>query len=94
MTNLTFKGNPASTVGTLPAVGENAPNFSLVAGDLSERTFESYEGKALILNIFPSLDTGVCAKSVKQLNDLAATLDNIHVLHVSKDLPFAQKQMT
>ncbi|MEK9657801.1 MAG: thiol peroxidase [bacterium] len=92
MTTLTFKGNPASTIGDLPEIGEQAPNFSLVASDLSERSLNDYTGKTIVLNIFPSLDTGVCALSVKALNTLAAELTGLQVLHISKDLPFAQKR--
>lgn len=92
MSSITFKGNPVSTVGTLPAVGSTAPEFSLVGGDLSEVNHGSFEGKTLVLNIFPSIDTGVCQASVRKFNEAAGSLDNVAVLNVSADLPFAQSR--
>ena len=92
MANIKFKGNPAHTSGELPKVGSLAPNFKLVKNDLSEATLESYAGKAKVLNIFPSVDTGVCAASVRKFNVEAAKLQNATVLYVSADLPFAQKR--
>jgi len=92
MATITFKGTPAKTIGKNLELGQKAPNFNLIAADLSEKTLHDFAGKTLILNIFPSLDTGVCALSVKQLNDLAKKNSSIHVLHISKDLPFAQKR--
>lgn len=92
MTQTMFKGNPATLIGNGLQKGDTAPDFSLVAADLSEKSLANYEGKTLILNIFPSLDTGVCALSVKAFNDLAAKNNHVQVLHISKDLPFAQKR--
>lgn len=89
MATITFKGNSISTVGELPAVGSNAPAFTLVKGDLSEVSLESYQGKNLVLNIFPSIDTTTCAMSVRKFNEEASGLDNTQVLCVSADLPFA-----
>ncbi|SRR5690554_285672 len=89
MANITFKGNPVHTSGTLPAVGATAPDFSLVSGELAEVSLGDYKGKNVVLNIFPSLDTGVCAASVRRFNKEAAGLDNTVVLGISADLPFA-----
>ena len=79
-------------MGDLPEVGAQAPDFKLTAGDLSDVTLENYAGKKLVLNIFPSLDTDVCAASVRRFNEEAAGLDNTDVLCISKDLPFAQSR--
>jgi len=92
MAQITLKGNPINTVGDLPEVGAQAPDFKLTAGDLSDVTLENYAGKKLVLNIFPSLDTDVCAASVRRFNEEAAGLDNTDVLCISKDLPFAQSR--
>lgn len=90
MAQITFKGTPINTAGELPAKGAPAPEFTLVKQDLSEATLADYKGTRLILNIFPSIDTGVCAMSVRQFNEKAAALKNTAVLCVSLDLPFAQ----
>lgn len=90
MSQVTFKGTPVETKGTLPAVGSKAPNFLLTAGDLSTSELSNFLGKKIILNIFPSIDTGTCATSVRTFNQKAASLDNTVVLCISKDLPFAQ----
>jgi len=92
MAQITLKGNPINTVGDLPEVGAQAPDFKLTAGDLSDVILENYAGKKLVLNIFPSLDTDVCAASVRRFNEEAAGLDNTDVLCISKDLPFAQSR--
>lgn len=89
MATVTLQGNPISTVGNLPAVGANAPEFTLVKGDLSDITLASLNGKRVILNIFPSVDTGTCAASVRKFNEQAASLKNTVVLNVAADLPFA-----
>ncbi len=90
MASITFKGNPISTVGELPAVGSTAPEFSLVGSNLSEVSHGDFAGRTLVLNIFPSLDTGVCAASVRTFNQKVAGNDQVAVLNVSADLPFAQ----
>ena len=90
MAQITFKGSPVSTIGNLPAAGSVAPDFKLVKQDLSDAVLADYKGKKLVLNIFPSIDTGVCALSVKAFNAKAAGLENTVVLCVSADLPFAQ----
>ena len=89
MATTAFKGNPVTTVGELPATGASAPAFELVGEGLSALTSGDLSGR-VVLNIFPSIDTGVCAASVRKFNELAASLDNTTVVNVSKDLPFAQ----
>ncbi|RTE51868.1 thiol peroxidase [Arenibacter aquaticus] len=90
MATVTLKGNPINTIGTLPAVGSDAPNFTMTKEDLSSGSLSDYKGKKVVLNIFPSIDTGTCAQSVRQFNQEAAELDNTAVVCISKDLPFAQ----
>lgn len=90
MATITFKGNEIHTNGSLPKVGTKAPAFTGVKSDLSELSLEDLKGKRVVLNIFPSLDTAVCATSVRKFNQAAASLPNTEVLAVSKDLPFAQ----
>lgn len=85
-----FKGTPVSVMGQLPAVGSHAPAFTLVASDLSDVNLGQFAGKRKVLNIFPSVDTGVCATSVRKFNQLAGETDNTVVLCISMDLPFAQ----
>lgn len=92
MTQITLKGNPINTNGDLPTIGSDAPAFMLVTMDLSEATLDNYAGKTKVLNIFPSLDTPVCALSVKRFNQEAASLNNTVVLNISQDLPFAHKR--
>lgn len=89
MANITFKGNPVQTVGNLPAVGTAAPDFTLVSGELADVSLSDFRGKNVVLNIFPSLDTGVCAASVRRFNKEATGLNNTVVLGISADLPFA-----
>ncbi|MFN3020492.1 thiol peroxidase [Chryseobacterium sp. TY3] len=89
MANITFKGNPIHTVGDLPEVGTQAKDFTLVASDLSEKKLSDYKGKKVVLNIFPSIDTGVCAASARHFNQDASSLENTVVVNVSRDLPFA-----
>lgn len=90
MATVTFKGNQVHTVGDLPKVGDKAPGFSLVGGDLSQKTLSDFKGKKVVLNIFPSVDTGTCAASVRKFNEKVAGLDDTVVLCISRDLPFAQ----
>lgn len=90
MAKTAFQGAPVSLAGEFIAVGAQTPEFSLVKGDLSSFTLADIKGKYAILNIFPSMDTGVCAASVRKFNKLAAGMDNTVVLAISKDLPFAQ----
>jgi len=90
MAEITLKGNKINTIGNLPAVGTQLPDFKLVKNDLSIARLADYAGKRLVLNIFPSLDTGTCASSVRYFNQEASSLENTVVLCISKDLPFAQ----
>ncbi|MRH99669.1 thiol peroxidase [Kriegella sp. EG-1] len=90
MASLTLHGNAVTSLGTLPAVGSTAPEFNLTKGDLSAATLADFKGKKVVLNIFPSVDTGTCAQSVREFNKEASGLDNTVVLCISKDLPFAQ----
>lgn len=92
MADISFRNEPTTTSGDLPAVGEKIPSFELVGGDMNAVTDADFAGKRIVLNIFPSVDTGVCAQSVRRFNELAAGLDNTVVLCVSKDLPFAQQR--
>ena len=92
MANITLKGNPIITSGDLPAIGSDAKNFSLVAKDLSRVSMADFKGSKLVLNIFPSLDTGTCAASVRYFNKAAGELENTKVLCISRDLPFAQNR--
>ncbi len=89
MATVTLKGNPIKTLGDLPKVGEQAPNFSLAKLDLSNASLEDYKGQRVVLNIFHSVDTGTCAASVREFNKVASDLENTKVLCISKDLPFA-----
>lgn len=90
MSNVTLAGNPIKVGGTFPAKGSQAPDFTLTTGELGQATLASHAGKRKILNIFPSVDTGVCAASVRRFNQDAAKLANTVVLCISADLPFAQ----
>jgi thioredoxin-dependent peroxiredoxin len=89
MAKTALKGNPVNTSGNLPVKGGIAPEFTLVKSDLSNLSLSEFKGKKVILNIFPSLDTSVCATSVRKFNQLAAGKTNTAVLAISKDLPFA-----
>ncbi len=90
MATVTLHGDAINTSGQLPSVGSKAPDFTLVKNDLSSCTLNDFSGQKLVLNIFPSIDTGTCAQSVRQFNKEAAELENTKVLCISRDLPFAQ----
>ena len=92
MATVTLKGNPVNTIGDLPSVGAHAPLFSLTKVDLSDLELASLQGKKVVLNIFPSVDTDTCAASVRHFNQQASSLENTVVLCISKDLPFAHKR--
>lgn len=92
MAQITLAGNPIHTNGELPKVGSRAPDFTLVDGDLNEVTLGSFKGKKKLLNIVPSLDTPVCATSTKKFNETAKGRNDVAVLVISADLPFAQKR--
>ncbi|SBO10935.1 Thiol peroxidase [Vibrio mediterranei] len=89
MAQVTFQGNPVTIAGSIPVAGDSAPEFSLAASDLSDLTLSGLTGNNLILNIFPSIDTPVCATSVKRFNEEAAQLEDTQVICISADLPFA-----
>ena len=92
MASILLGGNPVHTSGELPAKGTKAPDFTLVKGDLSSVSLSDFKGTKLVLNIFPSVDTGTCAASVRKFNEQASTLENTKVLCISRDLPFAQNR--
>lgn len=92
MATITLKGNEIHTSGNLPSVGDSIKDFNLRGVDLSFKTKSDFSGFNLILNIFPSIDTGTCAMSVRNFNKEAANLENTKVLCISRDLPFAQKR--
>ncbi|MBF4469772.1 MULTISPECIES: thiol peroxidase [Flavobacterium] len=92
MATITLGGNPIHTSGELPKVGSKLADFKLVKNDLSIADLSSFAGKKLVLNIFPSIDTGTCATSVRKFNESAGSLANTAVLCISRDLPFAQKR--
>jgi len=89
MATITLKGNEIHTNGELPAVGSDAPDFHLVNGELNDRRLADYAGKKILMNIVPSLDTPVCATSTKKFNEAAAGKDNVVMLVIAADLPFA-----
>ncbi len=92
MAQITFKGNQIHTSGSLPKVGTQAPNFSLTKSDLSPVSLAEFKGKKVALNIFPSIDTPVCAASVRRFNEEASKLKDAVVVCISRDLPFAQSR--
>jgi len=89
MSKVNFQGNAVNISGELPKIGTDAPDFKLVTGKLEEISLSTFKGKRIVLNIFPSIDTGVCAMSVRKFNTWASTQENTVVLCVSMDLPFA-----
>ncbi|VDH02552.1 thiol peroxidase [Bergeyella zoohelcum] len=89
MANITLKGNAISTKGELPTIGSELKDFTLVNDKLEDKNLNDYKGKKLIFNIFPSIDTGVCAASARKFNQEASSVENTVILNVSKDLPFA-----
>ena len=92
MARVTFKGNPINTNGSLPSVGSHAPEFTLVATDLSEKSLADYAGKKKVLTINPSYDTGVCQATARKFNESLGSRKDVVVLAISADLPFAQKR--
>ncbi|HBI40665.1 MAG TPA: thiol peroxidase [Tenacibaculum sp.] len=90
MATISLQGNAVKTIGELPNLNEKAPEFTLTSSDLSDKKLSSFKGNKIVLNIFPSVDTGTCATSVREFNKKAASLDNTKVICISKDLPFAQ----
>lgn len=92
MAEIMLKGNPIHTAGNLPEIGSQAPDFSLTKTDLSDVTLSDLKGKRVILNVFPSIDTAVCAMSVRRFNEEVSRLENTEVLCASLDLPFAHNR--
>ncbi|TGD59475.1 thiol peroxidase [Flavobacterium humi] len=92
MAQITLKGNPVNTIGQLPEIGSQAKDFQLVGTDLSVSSLSDFKGNNIVLNIFPSVDTGTCAASVRKFNEKASGLANTKVLCISRDLPFAQNR--
>ncbi len=92
MATITFKGTPVNTIGELPQINAKGPDFTLTKTDLSDVSLGDFAGKKVVLNIFPSIDTPVCASSVRRFNDEATKLENTVVLCISADLPFAQNR--
>lgn len=92
MAQVTLQGNPVEVAGSFLQTGDAAPDFVLTGADLSDKKLADFSGKRKILNIFPSVDTGVCAQSVRKFNEEAASLPNTAVLCISADLPFAQSR--
>ncbi|HSJ12154.1 MAG TPA: thiol peroxidase [Gillisia sp.] len=92
MSQITINDKKINTYGRLPEIGEKAPHFELVRSDLSSATLKDFKGKRVIMNIFPSVDTHVCATSVRNFNDRASKLNNTEILCISRDTPFAQKR--
>lgn len=90
MASITLGGNPAETIGSLPSNGSTAPNFTLTATDMTSKSLSDYDGMRKVLNIFPSVDTGVCSASARRFNEEASKLENTQILCISRDLPFAQ----
>ncbi len=91
MAQITLGGNPINTIGNLPAVGSMAADFTLVKDDFTSASLNDFKGQKVILNIFPSVATGICSASVRRFNDEASKLENTKVLCISRDLPFAQQ---
>lgn len=92
MSNITFKNEPITLLGTEVQIGNTAPNFTVLSNSLEEKTLEDYSGKVKLISVVPSLDTGVCQEQTRRFNEEVAGLENVQVLTISVDLPFAQKR--
>lgn len=92
MASVTFKGNPVTLLGSEVRVGDEAPNFTVLANDLSEVTLDDTKGQVRLISVVPSIDTGVCDAQTRRFNEEASKLDNVKILTISVDLPFAQKR--
>lgn len=90
MAKVTFNNDPVTLLGNEVKVGDSAPDFTVIGNDLSEKTLKDFDGKAKIISVVPSVDTGVCAMQTKRFNEEADKLDNVQILTISMDLPFAQ----
>ncbi|GLY10273.1 thiol peroxidase [Bacillus badius] len=92
MANVTFKGNPVTLLGNEVKAGDQAPDFKVLATDLSEVTLADSKGKVRLISVIPSIDTGVCEQQTRKFNEEASKLDNVEIITISADLPFAQKR--
>ncbi|MDG4656509.1 thiol peroxidase [Ectobacillus antri] len=92
MANVTFKGNPVTLIGNEVKVGDKAPSFTVLANDLSPVTLDTYKGAVKLISVVPSIDTGVCDAQTRRFNEEASQVENVKVLTISADLPFAQKR--
>lgn len=92
MTKISLGGTSVQTIGKLPEVGNDAPNFNLISTDLSEKTLADYKGSKVVLNIFPSIDTNTCASSVRMFNKKASEVQNTKIICISRDLPFTMSR--
>lgn len=92
MSNVTFKNDPVTLIGVEKKVGDSAPDFTVLANDLSEKHLSDYKGKVKVISVVPSIDTGVCSEQTRRFNEEASNFDNVHILTISMDLPFAQKR--
>ncbi|WP_339228396.1 thiol peroxidase [Oceanobacillus sp. FSL K6-2867] len=92
MVNVTFKQEPVTLIGTEVKVGDKAPDFKVLSNDLKEVTLKDYSGKVKLISVVPSIDTGVCSEQTRRFNEEADKLDNVVVLTISMDLPFAQSR--
>lgn len=90
MVQVTFKGNPVTLVGTPLSVGDKAPDFRVLSNDLQEKSLSDFAGKVKLISVVPSLDTGICSEQTKRFNQEADKIENVHILTISMDLPFAQ----
>ena len=90
MVEVTFKDSPVTLLGTEIKVGDDAPNFTVLSNSLEEKSLDDYKGKVKLISVVPSFDTGVCAEQTKRFNQEADKLDNVQLLTISMDLPFAQ----
>ncbi|GLO66856.1 MULTISPECIES: thiol peroxidase [Oceanobacillus] len=92
MSNVTFKNDPVTLLGVEKKVGDSAPDFTVLANDLSEKHLSDYKGNVKVISVVPSIDTGVCSEQTRRFNEEASNFDNVQILTISMDLPFAQKR--
>ncbi|BAC14149.1 thioredoxin peroxidase [Oceanobacillus iheyensis HTE831] len=92
MSNVTFKNDPVTLLGAEKKVGDSAPDFTVLANDLSKKHLSDYKGKVKVISVVPSIDTGVCSEQTRRFNQEATNLENVQILTISMDLPFAQKR--
>ncbi|MFD1335200.1 thiol peroxidase [Oceanobacillus iheyensis] len=92
MSNVTFKNDPVTLLGAEKKVGDSAPDFTVLANDLSKKHLSDYKGKVKVISVVPSIDTGVCSEQTRRFNQEATNLENVQILTISMDLPFAQNR--